>query len=83
MTSHSNPGGNRHNERGGRPDESTVELDVAPSRPCRHVVLVGVVFPSVWRRRLEFLDLRRRLPGLQASGNAAQILSLRRIAFLR
>ena len=35
------------------------------------VVLLGVVFPSVWRRRLKFFDLRRRLPGLLASGNVA------------
>ena len=83
MTSHSKPGSIRRNELSGRPDQSTVELDVAPSRSCRHVVLLGVVFPSVWRRRLKFFDLRRRLPGLQASGNAAQIVSLRRIAFLR
>ena len=31
------------------------------------IVLLGVVFPSVWRRRLKFLDLRHRTPGLLAS----------------
>ena len=81
MTSHGNPASNRHNERGGRPDQSTVDLDVASSRPV--VILLGVVFLSVWRRRLKFLDLRRRLHGLLASANGAQILSLRRLAFLR
>ena len=81
MTSHGNPGSNRQNERGGRPDQSTVDLDVVPSRPV--VVLLGIIFLSVWRQLLKFLDLRRRLPGLLASANGAQMLSLRRLAFLR
>ena len=80
MTSHGNAGSNRHDVRGGRPDQLAVDL--APSRPVV-VVLLGLVLLSVSRQRLKFLDFRRRLPGLRASANGAQILSLRRLAFLR
>ena len=72
-----NQGSNRHNERGERPVQSTVDIDLeAPSRSSRRCVPVCLVASQV-------THLRRRLPGLLESAIAVHILSLRRLAFLR